>query len=282
MTSWCRALTSSSAGQGGVFRSSTKAQLPNLTNLDPELLQRAAGHDPGTSTACVHVGHDRHRLRRAKVKAIMPTRRWTAGGWCSIRRSPRNSRTAASRCWRPDRHGGHHAALARQGPEQPVEADLQLAEEALLKCGRSSPDHELAVHRSAGQRRDLHRVGYSATSSRRATARRRRASRSTSASRSAGRCLMWFDTLAIRRREAPRQRAPVHRLPAAPRSRRALRLRELRQRQCAGHGLVNEELRNDPGIYPSAETKARLQPNLSKSRSSPPAQPFLDPLHDRP
>jgi len=29
--------------------------------------------------------------------------------------------------------------------------------------------------------------------------------------------------------------------------------------------LVNEELRNDPGIYPSPETKARLQPNLSKS-----------------
>jgi len=29
--------------------------------------------------------------------------------------------------------------------------------------------------------------------------------------------------------------------------------------------LVNEELRNDPGIYPNAETKARLQPNLSKS-----------------
>jgi putrescine transport system substrate-binding protein len=29
--------------------------------------------------------------------------------------------------------------------------------------------------------------------------------------------------------------------------------------------LVNEELRNDPGIYPDAGTKARLQPNLSKS-----------------
>jgi putrescine transport system substrate-binding protein len=29
--------------------------------------------------------------------------------------------------------------------------------------------------------------------------------------------------------------------------------------------LVNEELRNDASIYPTAETKARLQPNLSKS-----------------
>ena len=28
---------------------------------------------------------------------------------------------------------------------------------------------------------------------------------------------------------------------------------------------VNEELRNDPGIYPDAATKARLQPNLAKS-----------------
>jgi len=28
---------------------------------------------------------------------------------------------------------------------------------------------------------------------------------------------------------------------------------------------MNEELRNDPGIYPPAETKARLQANLAKS-----------------
>ncbi len=29
--------------------------------------------------------------------------------------------------------------------------------------------------------------------------------------------------------------------------------------------LVEEELRSDPGIYPTPEVKARLQPNLAKS-----------------
>jgi len=33
----------------------------------------------------------------------------------------------------------------------------------------------------------------------------------------------------------------------------------------AATSLVDEELRSDPGIYPTPEVKARLQPNLSKS-----------------
>jgi len=36
--------------QAGVFRKLDAAQLPNLANVDPELQQRVAAHDPATST----------------------------------------------------------------------------------------------------------------------------------------------------------------------------------------------------------------------------------------
>jgi putrescine transport system substrate-binding protein len=45
--------------------------------------------------------------------------------------------------------------------------------------------------------------------------------------------------------------------------------------------LVNEEVRNDPGIYPTAEVKAKLQPNLAKSPAvHARADAHLDALHD--
>ena len=79
--------------------------------------------------------------------------------------------------------------------------------------------------------------------------------------------LMWFDTLAIPADAAhPGRGAPVHRLPAAARSRgEELRLRQLRQRQQAATPLVNADLRNDTSIYPTPEVAARLQPSLAKS-----------------
>src|SRR5512139_1761997 len=59
--------------KAGVFRKLDKALLPNLANLDPELVQRAAGHDPGNEHGVVYmwgttgIGYD-----AAKVEAIMP------------------------------------------------------------------------------------------------------------------------------------------------------------------------------------------------------------------
>jgi len=59
--------------KAGVFRKLDKARLPNLANLDPELLQRAAGHDPGNEHGVVYMwGTTGIGFDAAKVKAIMP------------------------------------------------------------------------------------------------------------------------------------------------------------------------------------------------------------------
>ncbi len=59
--------------KAGVFGKLDKSKLPNLANLDPEIVQRAAGHDPGNEHGVVYmwgttgIGYD-----AAKVKSIMP------------------------------------------------------------------------------------------------------------------------------------------------------------------------------------------------------------------
>jgi putrescine transport system substrate-binding protein len=41
--------------KAGVFRKRDKAKLPNLSNLDPVIVQRAAGHDPGGQYGVVYM-----------------------------------------------------------------------------------------------------------------------------------------------------------------------------------------------------------------------------------
>ena len=59
--------------QAGVFAPLDKSKVPGLANLDPDLVARAARHDPGNEHSVVYmwgttgIGYD-----RAKVKAIMP------------------------------------------------------------------------------------------------------------------------------------------------------------------------------------------------------------------
>jgi putrescine transport system substrate-binding protein len=79
--------------------------------------------------------------------------------------------------------------------------------------------------------------------------------------------LMWFDTLAIPADAKHPRNAHLFidfllRPEVAARNSDFVNYANANAKATA---LVNEELRNDPGIYPSAETKARLQPNLSKS-----------------
>ena len=59
--------------QAGVFRKLDPSKLPNLANMDPELQQRAAAHDPGNEHAVIYmwgttgIGYD-----AGKIEAIMP------------------------------------------------------------------------------------------------------------------------------------------------------------------------------------------------------------------
>jgi putrescine transport system substrate-binding protein len=59
--------------KAGVFQKLDKSKLPNLSNMDPEISQRVALHDPGNEYSVNYFwGTDGIGYNEAKVKAIMP------------------------------------------------------------------------------------------------------------------------------------------------------------------------------------------------------------------
>ena len=59
--------------KAGAFRKLDRAQIPNWRNLDPEVLQRLSLHDPGNAHAISYMwGTDGIGYNEAQVKAIMP------------------------------------------------------------------------------------------------------------------------------------------------------------------------------------------------------------------
>jgi putrescine transport system substrate-binding protein len=79
--------------------------------------------------------------------------------------------------------------------------------------------------------------------------------------------LMWFDTLAIPADAAHPDNAHafINFLMKPEVAAKNSNFVNYANANAAATALVNEELRNDAGIYPTAAVKARLRPNLAKS-----------------
>jgi putrescine transport system substrate-binding protein len=59
--------------KAGVFQKLDRSKLPNWSNLDPDILQRVALHDPGNEHSVNHMwGTDGVGYNEGKIKAIMP------------------------------------------------------------------------------------------------------------------------------------------------------------------------------------------------------------------
>ena len=82
--------------EAGALRKLDRSKLRNLANLDPKILQLVATYDPGNEHAVPYlwgttgIGYNPDRSRRCSARA-----RSTAWPRCSIRRSPRSSRSVA-------------------------------------------------------------------------------------------------------------------------------------------------------------------------------------------
>jgi len=257
--------------KAGVFRKLDKAQLPNLANLDPELLQRAAGHDPGNEHGVVYmwgttgIGYD-----AAKVKAIMPDA--PVDSWRLVfdpAVAAKFKDCGISVLEDPTDMVGTMLLWLGKDPNSQSEADLQLAEEALLKVRpfiRLITSSQYIEALANGE--ICIAVGYSGdilqARDRAAEAGKPVDIRFSIPQEGA---LMWFDTLAIPADAKHPGNAHLF-IDYLLRPEVAARNSDFvnyANANVPATALVNEELRNDPGIYPSAETKARLQPNLSKS-----------------
>jgi putrescine transport system substrate-binding protein len=257
--------------KAGVFRKLDKALLPNLANLDPELLQHAARHDAGNEHGVVYmwgttgIGYD-----AARVKAIMPDA--PVDSWRLVfdpAVAAKFKGCGISVLEDPTDMVGTVLLWLGKDPNSQSEADLQLAEEALLKVRPFVRMITSAQYIDALANGEICiAVGYSGDILQ-ARDRALEAGKSVDIRFSIPQegALMWFDTLAIPADAKHPGNAHLF-IDYLLRPEVAARNSDFVNYANANAGattLVNEELRNDPGIYPSAEVKARLQPNLSKS-----------------
>ncbi len=257
--------------KAGVFRKLDKDKLPNLANLDPDLLQREAGHDPGNEYGVIYmwgttgIGYDEDKIRKAMPDA--PVDSWRLVFDPAVIAKFKDCGVSVLE----DPTDMVSTALLYLGkdPNSQSEADLKLAEDLLVKIRPYIRTITSSQYIDALANGDIClAVGYSGDILQ-ARDRAAEAGKKINLKYSIPKegALMWFDTLAIpadaqhpgnahlfidylmRPEVAAKNSDFVHyanaNLKATP--------------------LISEELRSDASIYPTPEVKARLRPNLAKT-----------------
>ena len=257
--------------QAGVFRKLDRAQLSNLGNLDPGLQDHVAAHDPRNEHSVIYMwGTTGIGFDADKIAAIMPdapTDSWSLVFDPAV--VAKFEGCGVSFLEDPTDMVGTVLLWLGKNPNSQSEADLQLAEEALLRVRpyirtiHSSQDIEDLANGEV-----CIAVGYSGdvlqARDRAAEAGREIDIRFVIPREGA---LMWFDTLAIPADAAHpgNAHAFINYLLRPDVAAANSNFVNYATANAAALKLVNEDLRNDAGIYPTPEVKERLQPNLAKS-----------------
>ena len=255
----------------GVFRKLDKAQLPGLANLDPDVLQQAARHDPGNEHSVVYmwgttgIGYDAGKV--LEIKPDAPVNSWKLVFDPAVLAKFKDCGVSVL----DDPTDMVATALLYLGkdPNSEAESDLAAAEALLMKVRpflRTIHSSQYIDQLANGEL--CIAVGYSGDILQ-ARDRAEEAGRPIDVRYSIPQegALMWFDTLAVPA-DAPHP-ANAHKFieyllrpEVAAKNSNFVYYANGNARST---GLLDEELRNDPGIYPPPEVKARLHANLAKS-----------------
>jgi len=257
--------------QAGVFRKLDRSLLPNLVNLDPGLQARIAAHDPGNEHAVIYmwgttgIGFDAGKL--AAIMPDAPTDSWDLVFDPAVISKFKDC--GVSFLEDPTDMVGTVLLWLGKDPNSQSEDDLRLAEEALLKVRpfiRTIHSSQYIEDLANGE--VCIAVGYSGDVLQ-ARDRAEEAGKDADIRYVIPRegALMWFDTLAIPA-DAPHPgnaHAFIDYLLRPEVAAANSNFVNYATANTAALGQVNEDLRNDAGIYPTPEVKERLQPNLAKS-----------------
>ena len=257
--------------QAGVFRKLDPSKLPNLANMDPELQQRVAAHDPGNEHAVIYmwgttgIGYD-----AGKIEAIMPDA--PVDSWSLIFDPDIVSRfkdCGVSVLEDPTDIVGTVLLWLGRDPNSEAQEDLDAAEAALLAIRpyiRKISSAQVIEDLANGE--VCIAVGYSGDVLQ-AQSRAEETGQAVDIRYSIPNegALLWFDTLAIPADAAHPDNAHAF-IDFLMKPEVAAANSDFvyyANANAAATALVEEELRNNPGVYPTPEVKARLQPNLTKS-----------------
>jgi putrescine transport system substrate-binding protein len=257
--------------QAGVFRKLDRSKLPNLANLDPDLVQRAARHDPGSEHGVVYmwgttgIGYDAAKV--AKILPGAPVDSWSLVFDPAVVSKFKDC--GVSVLDDPTDMVGTVLLWLGKDPNSQSAEDLALAEEKLLAIR----PYIRTIH-SSQYIEDLANgeiciaVGYSGDMLQ-ARDRAAEAGKPVDVRYSIPKegALLWFDTLAIPAdaKHPGNAHAFIDFLMRPDVAAANSDFVNYANANAAATPLVNEALRNDPAVYPTAEVKARLQPNLTKS-----------------
>ena len=257
--------------KAGVFRKLDPALLPNLANFDPALQARAAQHDPGNEHGVVYmwgttgIGYDAGKL--AEIMPDAPVDSWSLIFDPAIISKFKDC--GVSLLDDPTDMVSTVLLWLGKDPNSQSEADLAQAEAALLAIRpyiRSIHSSQYIEDLANGE--VCIAVGYSGDILQ-AQDRAEEAGKDTDIRYSIPKegALMWFDTLAIPA-DAPHPgnaHAFINYLLRPDVAAANSNFVYYANANAAATALIDAELRDDPGIYPTPEVKERLQPNLAKS-----------------
>jgi putrescine transport system substrate-binding protein len=257
--------------KAGVFRKLDRALIPNWDKLDPEVLQRVALHDPGNEHAVNFMwGTTGIGYNVAKVKAIDP--KAPVDSWRIVfdpKEAAKYRNCGISVLDAPSEVVGAALAYLGKDPNSQAEADLKQAEELLMKVRPFVRMIHSSQYIDSLANGDICiAVGWSGDILQ-ARDRAAEAGQGVEIEYAVPKegTIIWFDMFAIPA-DAPHPNNAhlfidfMNRPDIAAANSNYI---NYANGNAASFELVDESVRNDPGVYPPEDIKSKLFPDLAES-----------------
>jgi putrescine transport system substrate-binding protein len=257
--------------KAGVFQKIDRSKIPNWKNLDPEILQRIALHDPGNEHSVNHMwGTDGIGYNEGKVKKIWkdaPVDSW------SLVFEPKNAAKfkdcGISVLDAPSEMVGVMLAYLGKDPNSQSEQDLKLAEDHLMAIRPYIRMIHSSQYIDALANGEICiAVGWSGDMLQ-ARDRAKEANQGNVIKYTIPKegTIIWFDVYAIPK-DAPHPNnahAFINFMEQPEVAAANSNFINYANGNAASLQFVNDDVKNDPGIYPTPDVKAKLFPDLAET-----------------
>ena len=257
--------------KAGVFRKLDRSKLPNWSNLDTEILQRVALHDPGNEHSVNHMwGTDGIGYNEGKIKAIMPNA--PLDSWDMIFEPKVVSKfkdCGVSVLDAPTELTAVMLAYLGKDPNSQSPADLKVVEDKLMTIRPYIRMIHSSQYIDALANGEIClALGWSGDVLQ-ARDRADEAGQGNVIKYSVPKegTIIWFDMYAVPA-DAPHPdnaHAFINFMMKPEVAAANSNFVNYATGNAASVALVNEDVRNDPGVYPPPEVKAKLFPDLSET-----------------